>query len=124
MSFPNVIFGSDGDQFMTSTLALFQQNSPAVGNQLILNDGRKFRWPQAGAVALTVGLLQQAPIPIADHVLQTAAAAAVGAKTVALTIGATAISADQYRHGYLVVDLASNTGFGYTYGITRHPGVA
>lgn len=124
MSFPNVIFGSDGDQFVVSAPAAALQGSPAVGQQMIFDDGRKFRYTQAGAVALIVANLQQAAIPVANHVLQTAAAAAVGAKTIALTLGATAAAANQYKNGWLVVDLATNTGFGYTYGIDTHAAVA
>ena len=39
------------------------------------------------------------------------AAAAVGATTVALTLGNTAVSAQDYMNGTLVVDLVGNTGF-------------
>mgnify|MGYP001603128504 CR=1 FL=1 len=124
MSFPNVIFGSDGDQFVVDSDPAADQGSPAVGQQLILDDGRKFRFSSAGAVALLTSNLMQAPIPVPNHVLQTAAAAAVGANTVALTLGATAATANQYKNGLLVVDLVANTGFGYTYGIKDHAAVA
>ena len=80
MAFPNVIFGSPGDQFVTNTNAAATQGSPTVGDAMLLSDGRKFRYTQAGAVAIVVAKLYQAAIPITNHVLQTAAAAAVGAK--------------------------------------------
>jgi hypothetical protein len=122
--FPSVIFGADGDQFVTlSTAEAFAQGSPGVGEQLVLNDSRKYRWSQAGLVAVTVAQLYQAPIPVPEHVLQTAAAAAVGATSVALTLGAVAVSPNQYNNGWLVIDLASNSGFGYTYGIKQHNSV-
>src|SRR3990167_304701 len=124
MSFPNIIFGGDGDQFRVYAPAAALQGGPSVGQQMVFDDGRKFRYASAGAVALAVANLQQAPIPVANHVLQTAAAAAVGATSVALTLGATAATANQYHNGYLVVDLATNTGFGYTYGIDHPPAVA
>jgi hypothetical protein len=124
MAFPNVIYGSDGDQFVVSAPSADNQGAPGVGDQLILNDSREYRYSQAGAVAVVVGKLYQAPIPVAAHVLQTAAAAAAGATSVALTLGATAVTANQYHNGWLVVDLASNTGFGYTYGIKTHAAVA
>lgn len=124
MGFPNIIFGADGQQFAVDADPAADQGSPSVGDQMIFDDGRKFRYSSAGAVAVVVGKLYQAPIPVPNHVLQTAAAAAVGATSVALTLGATAATANQYHNGMLVVDLASNTGFGYGYGIGHHPAVA
>jgi phage baseplate assembly protein gpV len=111
-----VIEGSEGDQF-----AVHSTQSLNLGQEMRFIDGRRFRYARAGAVAVVPGKLYQAPIPVAAHVLQTAAAAAVGARTVALTLGATATTADQYRDGYLVVDLSTNTGFGYMYQIGAHP---
>jgi hypothetical protein len=124
MSFPNIIFGSDGDQFTVSAPSADLQGSPAVGDQLCLQDGRTFRYSSAGAVAVVVGKLYQAAIPVTNHVLQTAAAAAVGAKTIVLTLGATAVTPNQYQNGYVTIDLVSNTGFGYGYGIDAHGAVA
>lgn len=111
--------GSDGDQFAVHTTQLLN-----LGQQMVFPDGRAFRYSKAGAVAVVVGKLYQSAIPVTNHVLQTAAAAAVGARTVALTLGATAATEDQYRDGYLVIDLATNTGFGYIYQIGAHPAVA
>jgi hypothetical protein len=90
-----------------------------------MEDGRQFRWSQAGGVAVVVGKLYQAAVPVADHVLQTPTAAAVGAKTVVIpSFGATAITTNQYQNGHLVVDLVGNTGFGYSYLIGAHGPVA
>lgn len=114
-----IISGSDGDQF-----AVHATQSLNLGQEMVFSDGRRFRYARAGAVAVVPGKLYQAPIPVADHVLQTAAAAAVGDRTVSLTLGATATTADQYRDGYLVVDLASNTGFGYIYQVGAHMVIA
>lgn len=124
MAFPNIIFGSDGDQYVTSTATAAAVGSPAVGDELRLNDGRKFRYSQAGAVAVVVGKLYQGPIPVADHVLQTPVAAAVGAKSISLALGATAVTANQYQNGLVTVDLVGNTGGGYGYGIDAHGPVA
>jgi len=118
-NFSAVIDGTEGQQFeQHSTQRL------AHGQEMRFPDGRRFRYARAGAVAVVPGKLYQAAIPVANHVLQTAAAAAVGDRTVALTLGGTATTADQYRDGYLVVDLASNTGFGYIYQIGAHPVIA
>jgi hypothetical protein len=122
--FPNFTMLSYGDQFKTYTDERLE-----VGTIGILPDGRRYRFVYAGAVALTVGKLMQAPIPITTHVLQTlTVAAAVGdgypGHEVQLTLGAAAIVADQYRGGLLVVDLVGNTGFGYQYSIASHAAVA
>lgn len=125
MAFPNFLFGSDGDQFTTSTVAATSLNSPQIGDQMIFEDGRHFRWASAdGTTAVVVGKLYQSAIPVTNHVLQTAAAAAVGATSIALTLGATAATANQYQNGYVSVDLVGNSGFGYLYGIGLHPAVA
>lgn len=125
MSFANVIYGTDGDQYTVSAAAAITQNSPQVGDQLVLQDGRAFRWGQAGAVAVVVGKLYQAAIPVTNHVLQTPTAAVVGAKSVVIpAFGATAITANQYQNGFLTIDLVGNTGFGYAYGIDTHGPVA
>jgi hypothetical protein len=124
MAFPNILFGTDGDQFVTSTTAATSLNSPQVGDALRIQDGRIFRWSQAGAVAVVVGKLYQAAIPVADHVLQTASAAAVGATSISLALGATAITGNQYLNGWVTVDLVGNSGFGYAYGIGQHGPVA
>jgi hypothetical protein len=41
-----------------------------------------------------------------------------------MTLGATAVAANDYINGKVVVDLATNTGFGYAYGVDAHPAVA
>lgn len=122
MSFPPFVVLDKGDQFKVRTSTQGPLYLP--GTMAIDIDGNVYRYTQMGAVAGVVGKLYQSPIPVANHVLQTAAAAAVGATTVALTLGATAVTANDYINGKLVVDLASNTGFGYTYTIDAHPAVA
>jgi hypothetical protein len=122
MAFPDVVFLTPGDQFKTRTSTQGPIYLP--GTRGIMPNGDEFRYAQMGAVAGVVGKLYQGPLPVTNHVLQTAAAAAVGATTVALTLGATAVTANDYVNGTLVVDLVGNTGFGYTYHIGAHPAVA
>lgn len=120
--FPNEVLLTKGDQFKVRTLAqgpLYLPGTKGIDG----STGDIYRYCQMGAVAGVVGKLYQAPIPVANHVLQTAAAAAVGATTVALQLGATAVSANDYINGNLVIDLATNTGFGYTYTVDAHPAV-
>ena len=115
----NVISGQEGDQWKTHTSR--QLN---LGQEMRFIDGRRYRYAKAGTSAVVVAKLYQAPIPIGDHVLKTPAATAVGVRTVSVTLGATAATADQYIDGYLVVDLATNTGFGHIYQIGTHGAVA
>lgn len=120
--FPVFVQLAKGDQFKVRTSAQGPLYLP--GTRGIDPAGDMYRYCQAGAVAIAVGKLYQAPIPVTNHVLQTAAAAAVGASTILLTLGNTAIAANDYINGQVVVDLASNTGFGYAYSIDCHPAVA
>lgn len=120
--FPNFVELQQGDQFKQRTLAQGPLYLPGTKGMTL--NGDIYRYCQVGAVAMVVGKLYQAPIPVPNHVLQTAAAAAVGASVVAVTLGNTAVVAGDYVNGQLVVDLASNTGFGYTYTIDYHPAVA
>ncbi len=121
MAFPNIVFGSPGDQFATHTE---NKCGGPLGTQLVLADGRKFRYAEKNGTAAIACDVQSSRAPDTNHVLQTAAAAAVGATSVALTLGATAAAANLYEDGLLTVDLASNTGGGYCYGIGKHAAVA
>lgn len=122
MAFPPIVYLTHGDQFKTRTNA--QGPAYLPGTKGIMSNGDIYRYCQVGAVAMVVGKLYQAPIPVPNHVLQTAAAAAVGASTIALTLGNTAVAANDYINGQVVIDLAANTGFGYTYTVDAHPAVA
>lgn len=84
-------------------------------------DGRKYRYTQNGAVALVAGKTINAIAKVANHTTQSVqAAAAVGVYTVSVTVGATAITADQYTDGYLVIKDTSALGAGTAYRISGH----
>lgn len=117
MSFPNVLFGPDNEVFNTYT----DRRWP-LGTRLITADGRVFRFGLAGASNLAAGKLHQAPAPVTNHVLQTPTAASVGATTVSVALGATAVTKDQYRDGVLSIELG--TGQGYAYKIDSHAAVS
>lgn len=83
-------------------------------------DGREYRYVKAGGTALVPGKLQQGPAVVANHQnIAVAAAAAIGATSVTVTLGATAATANQYAGGTMVVN--DVTGEGYTYTIKSHP---
>lgn len=115
----NVISGIEGDQWKTHTTKQLP-----FGQEMHFIDGRRFRYAKAGAVAVVVAKLYQAPIPVTNHVLRTPSAAAVGDRTVTIALGATAAAADAYLDGYLVIDLATNSGFGHIYQIANHKAIA
>ena len=93
-----------------------------IGSRATTPDGRVYRYAKAGATALVAGDLLQAPAIVANHQNLTPAAAAIGATTVTVTLGATAATADQYAEGFLVVNVAP--GIGYTYAIKSNPAAA
>ena len=91
-----------------------------LGTLAISNDGRKFRYALAGGTALVNATLQQGSAVVAHHAnMAVAAAAAVGATSVTVTLGATAATANQYAEGYLSINDAN--GEGYLYKIASNP---
>lgn len=92
-----------------------------LGTAVRTRDGRVFRFGRAGAVATVAGSLYQASVPVPNHLGLTPSAAAIGAKTVTATLGATAATANQYAEGWLYV--SGTPGNGYAYGISSHPAI-
>lgn len=81
--------------------------------------GRKFRYVQNGAVALTTGhLLQEPAEDTAFRSMAVQATVAVGATKIPVTLGGTAVTANQFENGDLVVE--SSDGIGQAFKITRH----
>lgn len=101
--------------------AIFESSSVQVhplGELGVTNDGRKFRYVKNGATATVAGSLYQAPVIVANHQNMAAATTAIGSKTLVVTVGATAVTANQYAGGYVVIN--AGTGVGYTYKIASH----
>lgn len=121
----------------TGPLSLFQTISEAVsvapysnsftfaGERFDSADGREFVLVQNGTVALASGkLVQSAPITAAHQNLDvtafTAASTSTGLPaTVTATLGAGAVTVNQYAGGFVVVN--DNTGEGQTLKIASHP---
>ena len=77
--------------------------------------GRKYRYAQAGAVALVKGNLLQSPardVQYTDMAVQ--AAAALDAETMEVTLGSTATTANQFVEGTLVVSVTPGIGQNFT----------
>lgn len=118
MAFSNILWGPEGEQFNTYTAERWP-----MGTQLVLQDGRKFRFALNGAVTGAAGKVYQASVAITNHLGVTVqAAAAVGAKSIAVTLGATLATVNQYAEGFFVAEAVA--GLGYAYKIDSHAAVA
>lgn len=85
-----------------------------LGQMAATSDGRGFVYSKNGATQLTNGLLTQAAPSVANSVSQQAGSTIpAGTTTISYTLGATAVTQDQYRDGYFVV--TSGTGAGQSY---------
>ena len=121
-SAPLSLFGVNGGN--TSTDASL---STLVGAKFNTNDGRTFVLVQNGGTALVSGVLVQSPASIgANHtglaVVGLAASNPIGSTSITVTLGATAVTANQYAGGYAVV--SAGTGIGQTLKIASHPAAA
>jgi len=95
-------------------------SSHNLGEQVRAADGRAWRFGSS-ASTVTIGNLNQAAAPISNHTNMTTAAAALGAKSVTVTPGATAGNANIYAEGYLVVN--DVTGQGNSYKVSGHAAI-
>jgi hypothetical protein len=84
-----------------------------VGSLRILSDGRKFRYAKAGGADLAAGKMGVAAQIDSDVTNETAIAAAVGTKVLALTITSTTIAEDYFKGGYLQINDAAGEGYSY-----------
>ncbi len=117
MSFPTVIYGEFGDQFVAQSTRI---GDLPLGQAMDLPDGRRFRHVKMSATAGVVGLMYTAPAGTPDHgsvagsALVITNAVSVGDKTIVLTTGGTSVVAkNEYQDGYLTVE--TGTGAGHTY---------
>ena len=91
-----------------------------LGSKMRFADGREFVYVKAGATALVPGKLQQGAAVVANHQnIAVASAASVGDKTITVTLGATAATANQYAGGTIVINDVDGQGNIYT--IKSHP---
>lgn len=86
-------------------------------------DGRIFRYGQAAGTEIATGVLCVSPAITANHEdIAFQAAGAVGDKVVTITLGATAVTGNEYEEGYLLI--VDDAGEGYTHLIERAPATA
>jgi len=85
-----------------------------IGTLRITQDGRKFRYAKAGSNALAAGKVSVAADISSDVVNKNpAAAAAIGATQVTVTIGSSTIAENYFQGGYLQVNDSTGEGLQY-----------
>lgn len=122
MSFPNVIWGQEGEQFNSYT----DQRWP-LGTKMILQDGRAYRFARNGAGAATAGLLFQSEVPDGNFdtlAVPSSTVNTAGNRTIRVTLPANTIVKDLWKEGYAVTEANAGAGEGYAYKISGHPASA
>jgi hypothetical protein len=91
-----------------------------LGHKIVLGD-KVFRYARAGGT-LTIGTIQASPVMVAHHQNQVAAVTAANLNKVTFTVGGTAVTANQYAEGEMIVQgVAVGDGWGQCYRIKSHP---
>ena len=97
---------------LTVAQGIYEENSAAqhnLGDTVFTNDGRAFRYCQAGATALISGNLQQAKVENTADQNLAVAAASVGATQIVTTSTVT-VDANEYTNGFVVVSVTPSIG--------------
>ena len=119
MAFPNFLTGNYGDEKVKGTAQLYP-----CGTRMVLGDGRVFYYAQTDG-AQTAGAVCQSSVDVAHHSMALAVnTASAGDKSLAITLGATAATEDQYKDGYVYIDDGASGGEGHIYKIRQHDAVA
>lgn len=101
--------------FVSSATQLHPLGTPGRGQ-----GGRKFRYARAGASDLVAGNALQTAVVIAGHDTCTVATHVAGTQVLTVTPATTAVTANQYADGYLIVDTEAGVEGGYTYHISTN----
>lgn len=120
MSFQAPVSISSQDLYTTTT----DGTGLWLGQHGATQDGRQFVFALNGAsAALTAGKHVAAPAATANHLSRTLATSfAAGSTRITITVGATAVLANQYQYGYLVV--VSGTGLGQQFVVKANTAAA
>ena len=113
MAFPTILFGSDGEQYST-----YAEERWPLGTQLVLQDGRKYRFGEAGGSTLVVGNILQGAANVSNDQNRAGIAAAIGSLAPTLTTGG-AVTANFYAEGFW--NNSVTPGGGESYRINSHP---
>lgn len=141
-SLPYALSGDQGNvnNNVTATTAVagatgVPQGPYPLGTQLVLRDGRKFRYASVGATTLVVGNTIQGAVQLSTDVGQSAAASTeinpyngvattngLGTNAIGFTHGAATVIANFFAEGYAVISVSP--GGGDVYKIAAHPAFA
>jgi hypothetical protein len=92
------------------------KNGVLIGSKAITRDGKVYRWTLNGAVALAAGKTNTGVARVANNsnmALATTSNIAIGSTKISVTLGGTAVTADQYLDGYAVIN--DGTGVGQSF---------
>jgi hypothetical protein len=85
-----------------------------VGTLGIQQDGRSYRFAyNSSSAALVAGNVIAAPAPVTNHQGLTAVVTPLGALSISLALGATAVLKDQYKGGLITVSVTPGGGDNY-----------
>jgi len=90
-----------------------------LGTKGVTSDGRTYRYAQAASVALSPGKLCIAPDVTTHHEDCAVNTFLINAKNITVTLGATAITGNEYEEGF--VNITDGTGEGIMYKIKSCP---
>ena len=95
MAYPTVLYGTDNQAYeIYAASGAFGKSRYPLRTQLVLQDGRKYRFAMAGLATLVPGNAITGVVPIATDVNMTAVATAAGARVVNFTHGAATVVAN------------------------------
>lgn len=89
-----------------------------LGQRGMTSDGREFRYVSAGELLVTGDLYTNSAVSTNFNGMTVQADAAIGDSDIAVTLGGTAVTADLFNEGYLMV--YGGTGIGQQFQIKSH----
>lgn len=119
MAFPVVLQGPDIEQYNDYAATDQRWN---LGQKMVMNDGRAYRFHKTGGSTLVVGDVADGPANITAHLsCAPTTASIIGATSLVITLGATASAKNQYRGGYVVT--TQTPGLGEMYVLNADPNI-
>ena len=130
MAFPTILFGPESEPFNTYLPVspapgnngvggpIAQRGRLPLGQQLILADGRKFRFTRHAATISIPGDVHQSAAIITTDQSMACAVGAVGDRIITFTHGAATVIINYFAEGYAIISL--DPGQGQCYKIASH----
>ena len=132
MAYPSVLYGPESTIFNTYSVldpapaaaeaggAIAFRHRHALGKQLVLEDGRKFRFAAAGGSTLVVGnVLSSGVATASQQALAVQTAAAVADRSLIITTGASS-AVNVFAEGYALPGITTANVTGNIYKIAGH----